>query len=143
MDSKNQDIRWHQRFENYQKAVTRLNDAVLLSEERDLTDLEKQGLIQGFEYTHELAWKTMQDYFKSTGEDKIYGSKDATRFAFKYELIKEGDIWMGMIEDRNRTSHTYNEDVAEAITAAILLKYNRELQEFEKTMGALKIRNDG
>lgn len=140
MELENSDIRWQQRFENYQKALIHLNSAVLLSEKRELSDLEKQGLIQGFEYTHELAWKTMQDYFKSSGSENIYGSKDATRFALKYNLIKEGDIWMSMIADRNISSHTYQEDLVKVIPNAILLKYNKEFQAFEKTMAALKIK---
>ena len=56
-------IRWIQRFHNFQIALTQLNDAVLLSKERELSLLEKQGLIQAFEYTHELAWKVMKDFF--------------------------------------------------------------------------------
>lgn len=115
MDSK-QDIRWHQQFENYQKALVHLNNAVALSKERDLTDLEKQGLIKGFEYTHELAWKTMQDFLKGKGETKIIGSRDATRLAFNYEIILKGQVWMDMIDDQNLTSHTYNEEVIEKLS---------------------------
>lgn len=115
-----------------------MNEAVALSEQRELSDLEKQGLIQGFECTHELAWKVMQDFFKESGDKKIYGSKDATRLAFKYELIEDGDIWMEMIKDRNRSSHTYNEVVANAIAEAVLLNYHNELQKFGNTMISLK-----
>lgn len=135
----NKDIRWHQRFENYQKALVHLNDAVALSKERELTNLEKQGLIQGFEYTHELAWKTMQDFFKDKGEAKIIGSKDATRLAFKYEIIMNGQVWMDMIDDRNLTSYTYNEDVTEKINKHILEDYADEFRKFENTMARMKI----
>jgi len=134
MDSENKDIRWHQRFENYQKAITRLAKDATITENRELSDLEKQGLIQGFEYTHELAWKTIKDYFIAKGENKIYGSRDATRLAFKYELIIEGEIWMTMIDDRNLSSHTYKEDVVEKILGHILESYVSEFQKFKVVM---------
>mgnify|MGYP000249319232 CR=1 FL=1 len=59
-----EDIRWIQRFNNYRKALARLGEAVQLAEERELSDLEQQGLIQGFEFTFDLAWKTLQDYLR-------------------------------------------------------------------------------
>lgn len=60
MEFENRDIRWQQRLENYEKAVRRLAKDAALTETRQLSDLEKQGLVQGFEYTHELAWKVMR-----------------------------------------------------------------------------------
>ena len=134
MDLKNQDIRWHQRFENYQKVFNRLRKDAALTESRELSDLEKQGLIQGFEYTHELAWKVMADYFKAKGELNIHGSRDTTRLAFKYELIADGEIWMKMVDDRNMCSHTYKEEVMEDILANILESYVRAFQEFLSVM---------
>ena len=117
------DIRWHQRFSNYEKALTQLQDAVSLSEERPLTPLEKQGLIQAFEYTHELAWKTLKDFLFSRGNSEIFGSKDATREAFATGLIEDGDIWMSMIKSRNLTSHTYEEKTVDEIVTLILGGY--------------------
>jgi len=73
-------IRWQQRFSNYQKAFTQLKSAVELSHQRELSLLERQGVVQAFEYTHELAWKTMKDFLEYRGStEQIYGSKDATR----------------------------------------------------------------
>ncbi|MBN3661764.1 MAG: nucleotidyltransferase, partial [Ornithobacterium rhinotracheale] len=111
----NTDIRWIQRLDNYNKALSKLTDAVQLDQTKTLSELEKQGLIQSFEYTHELAWKVMKDYFTFQGNTEITGSRDATRQAFKANLIEDGDNWLKMIHNRNLTSHTYNEETSEEI----------------------------
>ena len=86
--------------------------ASALAERRDLSDLERQGLIQAFELTHELAWNTLKDFLAARGSsEKLYGSRDATRAAFAAELIEDGEAWMMMIEHRNESSHTYNDEV--------------------------------
>lgn len=103
-----QDTRWEQRLENFSKALKQLENAVLLAEERELSDLEKQGLIQAFEFTHELAWNVMKDYFFFQDNISIIGSRDATREAFSIKLIQDGEGWLEMIKSRNKTSHTYN-----------------------------------
>ena len=82
------DIRWQQRFSNYQKALAQLNRFVTRP---DLNELEEQGLIQCFEYTHELAWKTLRDFLENSGNTAIFGSKDATREAFKLGLLEDGE----------------------------------------------------
>ncbi len=82
-----QDIRWQQRFNNYTKALAQLRDAVTLAQQRSLSKLEQQDLIQGFEFTHELAWKTLKDFLEHRGVLDLYGSKDATRQAFKFEAL--------------------------------------------------------
>ena len=105
-----EDIRWQQRFANYNSALSKLSEAVALNEARPLSELEKQGLIQSFEYTHELAWKVMQGFFVYQGNTEIRSSRDATRQAFQTNLIEDGDGWMEMIAKRNLTSHTYNKE---------------------------------
>ncbi len=85
------EIRWQQRLENFQSAFQQLEVAVTISQQRTLSDLEKQGLIQTFEFTHELAWKVLKDYFDHQGGNLITGSRDATREAFNKSLIKDGD----------------------------------------------------
>jgi nucleotidyltransferase substrate binding protein (TIGR01987 family) len=89
------DIRWQQRFANYQKAVAQLSKFIAKGE---LNELEEQGLIQCFEYTHELAWKTLKDFLENSGVSNMFGSKDVSREAFKLGLIDEGDVWMAMIK---------------------------------------------
>jgi nucleotidyltransferase substrate binding protein (TIGR01987 family) len=121
-----QDIRWQQRLNNYEKALSQLTDAVELSRQRELSDLEKQGLIQAFEFTHELAWNTLKDFLEYKGQSGIYGSRDATRKAFELELIEDGDSWMQMIQNRNRSSHTYNQKVMQEIIEAILTAYHQQ-----------------
>jgi nucleotidyltransferase substrate binding protein (TIGR01987 family) len=123
------DIRWKQRFSNFNKAFQRLADAVALSRLRELSDLEQQGLIQSFEFTHELAWNVLKDYLEEKGIVGLIGSKDATRSAFKNGLIKDGESWMKMIEDRNKTSHTYDLAVARAVVENILKRYSPAFEQ--------------
>ena len=118
-----QDIRWQQRFDNYQRALLRLQQATELAATRKLSDLEQQGLIQGFEFTHELAWNTLKDFLIYRGVSNIIGSRDATRAAFRNGLIQDGETWMEMIKSRNLTSHTYREEVANDIADKILNRY--------------------
>ena len=67
----------------------------------------KEGLIQRFEYTHELAWNVMKDYAVYQGNSNVGGSRDASREAFQMNLVTDGQVWMDMISSRNKTSHTY------------------------------------
>ena len=128
------DIRWKQRFSNYKKALQSLTNAVDLARERELTDLEKQGMIQAFEYTHELCWKTMKDFIIEKGNQQVYGSKDAIREAFNLGLIHNGEGWMKMIESRNLSSHTYNNDIADDIVSSIMQEYIDLFIDFANTM---------
>lgn len=114
-----QDIRWLQCFSNYRKALQTLSEAVALAEQRGLSKLEQLGLIQGFEFTHELAWNVLKDYLEEQGFVGIIGSKNASREAFKNALITDGEAWMDMIKARNLTSHTYNPDIAQGIAGDI------------------------
>lgn len=118
-----EDIRWKQRFDNFKRALKTMTEAVDLAGQRDLSRLEQQGLIQGFEFTHELAWNVLKDYLEDQGFVQIVGSKNATRTAFKNELISDGEIWMDMIKARNLSSHTYNTETAEAIVDDILKRF--------------------
>ena len=133
------DIRWHQRFSNYKKALIQLQDAVQLSQQRELTPLEKQGLIQSFEYTHELAWKTLKDFLQYRGStEEIYGSKDVSRQAFANGIISDGETWMSMVKSRNLTSHTYDEETVEKIVDVILGSYIFEFEKLEEKLDSLK-----
>ncbi len=133
-----QDIRWIQRFNHYLKALSQLREAVHLSQERPLSKLEEQGLIQAFECTHELAWNTLKDFLESRGVQNLYGSKDASREAFKAGLIMHGEIWMGMIGSRNLTSHTYDEATAAQIVTDIRNAYFSEFEALSVTLDALR-----
>jgi nucleotidyltransferase substrate binding protein (TIGR01987 family) len=116
-----QDIRWKQRFSNYKKALNQLQKFI---DKGVLNELEQQGLIQAFEYTYELAWNVMKDYFTYVQADEnILGSRDAIQLAFNRGLINKGKVWMDMIESRIKSSHTYNEDTAEEIAIKIVKEY--------------------
>ena len=117
------DIRWKQRFNNYMKALQTLRRAVALSKQRPLSELEQQGLIQGFKFTHELGWNVLKDYLEAQGFIDIIGSRNATREAFKNNLIADGEAWMDMIKARNQTSHTYNPATASIIVKDILERF--------------------
>lgn len=132
-----QDIRWRQRLSNYELALGQLTKAVELAATRTLSDLEQQGLIQAFEFTHELAWNVMKDYFLFQGTSSITGSRDAVRESFNRGLIADGEGWMEMIKSRNQSSHTYNQQVAEEIVSKILSQYHPLFQAFLVRMQGL------
>ena len=135
----NQNIRWIQRATHFDKAFSQLKEAVELAGRRRLSRLEAQGLIQGFEYTHELAWKTLKDFLEERGVQELYGSRDTTRAAFSAGLIERGATWMDMIASRNLTSHTYNEETAAQVVSAILDPYFAEFQTFQTKLASLKL----
>ena len=132
-----EDIRWKQRFDNYLKAFQTLRRAVELAAQRDLSELEQQGLVQGFEFTHELAWKVLKDYLEEQGVAGIIGSKNATREAFKNGLIEDGEAWMEMIKARNLSSHTYNPETAEELVEGILARFYPAFEQLARKFSSL------
>lgn len=131
------DVRWLQRLANYERALGQLTRAVELAQERPLSELERQGLIQAFEFVFELAWNLMKDYFLYQGNPTITGARDAIRTAFKQGLIADGEGWMEMIKSRNQSSHTYNESVANEIVEGILGGYQQLFVQFRQQMQVL------
>ncbi len=132
------DIRWQQRLDNYRRALSQLQSAVALGRERALSELEQQGLIQAFEFTHELAWNVMKDYFYHQGASQITGSRDATRQAFAVGLVEDGEGWMEMIQSRNQSSHTYNRATALALVERIMQRYAELFAAFAAKMESLR-----
>ena len=131
------EARWKQRFDNFQSAFTSLKAAVDLAQQRPLSDLEKQGLIQSFEFTHELAWNVLKDFLTVQGAGPLFGSKDTTREAFQKGLIADGDAWMDMIQSRSKTSHTYNKRTSEEIVVKIREKHFSAFVVFAAKMNEL------
>lgn len=127
--------RWIQRFDNYEKAVAVLERIYLLHKERELSEAERMGYIQSFEFSFELAWKLMKDFLNFQGYTDIIGSRDAIRQAFRLEIIVNGEVWINMIESRNKTSHSYDDEVAAEIIADISTSYVAELKSF---LGVMK-----
>lgn len=131
------DIRWVQRFSNYRKALLQLGKAVaIVSAQKSRGDADKlmeEGLIQRYEYTHELAWKVMKDYAEYQGLTDIVGSRDAIRQTLQSGLISD-ERWMDSIRDRNLTSHNYDDDTAVAIVTNIINVYYPLFVDYEKVM---------
>jgi nucleotidyltransferase substrate binding protein (TIGR01987 family) len=94
-------------------------------------------MIQGFKFTHELAWCVLKDYLEHKGFTGVIGSRDATRLAFKNGLIEDGEVWMDMIKARNQTSHTYNESTAAQITADITGSFFPAFELMARTFSSL------
>jgi nucleotidyltransferase substrate binding protein (TIGR01987 family) len=105
----NETPRWVYRFDNYKRAFLLLREGIQAMQERELTHLEKEGMIQRFEYTWELAWKTLKDYldFEGVVLDKVTPAS-VLRAAFEAKIIKNGDAWMSALDSRNKMSHTYD-----------------------------------
>jgi nucleotidyltransferase substrate binding protein (TIGR01987 family) len=133
----NEDVRWKQRFDNYCRAFQMLRRGVELASQRDLSELEQQGVVQGFEFTHELAWNVLKDYLEEMGVSGIIGSKGATREAFRNGLINDGEDWMKMIRARNLSSHTYNQETADEIVKSILTRFYPAFEQFTRTFSVL------
>ena len=97
--------RWRQRLENLSKAYSLLSEA---AESQELSRLEQEGLIKRFEYTFELAWKTLKDYLEAKGLSVTY-PRDVLKQAFQSGLVRDGEAWLEMLESRNTLAHTYDE----------------------------------
>jgi nucleotidyltransferase substrate binding protein (TIGR01987 family) len=136
----NLDIRWKQRLHNYERALAQFNEAIALLRERSLSNLERQGLIQAFEFTHELAWKTLQDYFRYQGIADTFGSRDVFRKALEAGLIHDGEKWFESIQSRNLTSHVYDQEVVNDLIQVIVGDYDRLLNDLFNTLH--KLSND-
>ncbi len=119
------ELRWRQRFENFDKAFKQLTFAINLFD--SLNNLEKQGLIHRFEYTFDLAWKVMKDYLEYQGYE-IKGPRDAIKTSFQIGLISNGHSWLDALEERNMTVHSYDEKFAENLITHIKLIYYPEIE---------------
>ena len=130
-------LRWQQRFASFERALARLEQACELAGQRQLSQLEQQGLIKVFEFNQELAWRVMKDYLQHQGLDAIIGSRDAIRIAFQNALITDGERWMETIASRNISSHTYDEASMEDLTIKIIEHYLAIFIQFRERMRAL------
>ena len=130
------EIRWIQRLVNFQRAIATLQRAIGLAQSRPLSELEELGLIQAFEFTHELSWLLIRDFLVDQGVAGISGSRDAVREAVVRQLLPQGDetVWMAMIRSRNLTSHTYNPAVAREIADLIVDRYGPVFQQLSGVM---------
>lgn len=128
-----QDIRWKQRFSNFEKAFIQITK---LLDKGELNKYELQGLIQCFEYNFELAWKTMKDYLENEGFD-VMSPREAIQTAFRTSLISDGHTWIDALEKRNLMTHTYNEDLAKEAEALIRTSYYPIIAKLYNTLKKL------
>ena len=119
------EIRWKQRFENFDKSYKLLKK---YSNQEITTELERAGIIQFFEMTFELAWKVLKDYLESEGY-MVKSPRETVKQAFQIWLIDNGHIWIDALSNRNLTTHTYDEELATKMTSEILNAYLPELDK--------------
>ena len=127
--------RWLYRFDNYKRAFGLLREAMEIVEEREVSQLEKEGIIQRFEYTWELAWKVLRDYLTYQGVVIDTATPRATiRAAFAANVITNGEVWMETLDARNKMSHTYDFKTFEKIIAAIQSDYLALFDQLHETL---------
>ena len=124
------DIRWKQRFENFDKSYKLLNK---YAKQPITTELERAGIIQFFEMTFELAWKVLKDYLEAQ-EYLVKSPRETVKQAFQIGLIDNGHIWMDALSNRNLTTHTYDEELANKMTNEIITMYLPELDKMHETL---------
>jgi nucleotidyltransferase substrate binding protein (TIGR01987 family) len=118
-------LRWKQRYQNYEKAYARLSEGILLD---NYDSLQEAGLIQTFEFTFELGWKTLKDYLELLGFDAV-SPRDVIKQAFQAGYISDGHLWLDALDKRNLMAHLYDEHIAQEVLNSIKTKYYALLQE--------------
>ena len=119
--------RWDERILDLKNAISRLEEAIEDSKKIELSTL-KDGVIQRFEFSIELSWKILKIYLNEEGIENIATPKSTIRESFKVGIVKNVDTWLEMIDDRNLTSHIYNQSLADDIYTRIATKYIKELK---------------
>ena len=127
----NKDIRWKQRFQNFEKSLKYLEQA-MKTEHPDI--IQKAGLIQFFEMTFELAWNVIKDYLENQGFTDVTSPRSSLKKAFEVELICEGHSWMELLQDRNLMAHTYDEETAAKVEKLVREKYYPLLKQLYDTL---------
>jgi nucleotidyltransferase substrate binding protein (TIGR01987 family) len=122
----NKDIRWKQRFQNFEKALKHLEEALQI---KNPDIIQTAGIIQFFEMNYELAWNTVKDFLEEQGFNDVKSPRDALKKAFEIDLVKDGHTWMELLLDRNLTAHTYDEAKATEVQKLIHNKYFPLLKE--------------
>lgn len=123
------DVRWRQRFTNFEKSYKSLSKYIDKPIE---TELEQAGIIQLFEIAFELSWKLMKDYLEFQ-ELVVKSPRQAIKEAYQIGLIDDGHIWIDALTDRNLTVHTYDEELAKKMVEDISCIYYPELRKlYEK-----------
>lgn len=127
---KNQDIRWQQRFDNFERSLNYLRDSLQL---KDPDIIQQAGIIHFFELAFELSWNLLRDYLKEEGFDNVKSPRSALKKAFEIHLIEDGESWLELLSDRNLTTHTYDEAKAIEVVDLIHTKYFLLLEQLYYT----------
>lgn len=134
--NRNPDVRWQQRFQNFDRALALLEDA-LRRGPAALNQLEKEGAVQRFEYTLELAWKTLKDYLEESGLVlSAVTPRQVIKDAFAAKILMDGQTWIDMIDHRNLLSHTYDPVNFEAAVEAIHARYLTALRQVRELLAS-------
>jgi len=123
--------RWKERLKSYSKALLQLESAL---QQKQFSVLEKDGVIKRFEFTFELAWKTLQDKLYDQGYLSTKGPKPVIKQAFNNGIITDGQAWIDMLIDRNNPTHLYEESAAVSIFDRIQITYFALLQELKSKL---------
>ena len=126
--------KWLERLGTFKNAIGRLAEVIDLSRQRKLNQFECDSLIKRFEFSFEMAWKLMMSYEKENGIAELHGSKDVVRQAYSMSIIENGEAWLEMIDDRNKTSHLYDEEMAADVMDEIINTYYPLFMELQNKM---------
>ena len=135
-----QNIRWKQRFQNFEKALTVFKDRC--SEVKDhpkgskYYDAFQMALVQAFEILIELSWKVLKDYLENEGYTEVQTGKKAFRQAFQDRIIENGEIWLKALEIRNSTSHIYDVSILEDLNVFVIESFLPEIKKLHNTLQA-------
>ena len=130
-----EDIRWVQRLQNFQKTLKSLQTALNISSP---DEVQRAGMIQYFEMTFELGWKVLKDYLETQGFSEVSSPRQAIKKAYEQGLLENGRGWLKGLEDRNLTSHTYDEIAAKKVEALIKEEYIKLFESLAHTMESKK-----
>ena len=128
------EIRWQQRLASFDRALSLLREA-MLNGPGALNQLEKEGVIQRFEYCFELGWKTSKDYMEANGfVFAVVMPRQVLKEAYAAKIIADGEAWIAMLDHRNLLSNTYSPVVFEQAVAAIQERYLPALEQLKGFM---------
>lgn len=128
MDNNDNDVRWKQRFQNFESTLKHLKEALDI---KDPDIIQRAGMIQFFKMSFELCWNMMKDYLEEQGFTDVKSPRESIKKAFETGLITDGHGWLKMMEDRNLTSHAYEEETAKEIEKVIRNNHYKLLKELQ------------